>query len=97
MDIDLMIRLMEQGDIPNEPYFKDDEAMSKQFDPEHVVDLTISFKLNKAKVSHTFAFEGLNILMSESGFGQRFLLRERKAKVEEDGISLPNIFYRIDF
>lgn len=92
-----MNHLMDQGIIPDEPYFKESEAMSKQFDPEHVVDLTVSFKLNKAKVSHTFALEGLNILMTESGFGQRFLLREREVRVEKAGIALPNIFYRIDF
>ena len=48
-------------------------------------------------MSHTFALEGLNILMTESGFGQRFLLREREVRVEKAGIALPNIFYRIDF
>ena len=49
IDTDLMNHLMDQGIIPDEPYFKESEAMSKQFDPEHVVDLTVSFKLNKPK------------------------------------------------
>ena len=97
VDVDEMKRLMASGQTPDEPIFKNDEAMSKQYDPDHIVDLTVSYKINKKKISHTIAFEGLNLLMSESPMAQRFDLRSQTVKVEKGGISLPNLFYRIDF
>ena len=97
VDVNAMNYLMDQGEMVDEVIFKDNEAMGKQYDPEHIVDLTISFKLNKRKVSHTFAFEGINILMYETPIAQRFDLRTRTVKIEKGGISLPNLFYRLDF
>ncbi len=97
VDIDGMNALVNAGKIPDEPIMLENEAMSKQYDPDHVVDLTVSYKINKKKVSHTIAFEGLNLLMNESGVAQRYDLRTRTVKVEKSGISLPNLFYRLDF
>lgn len=97
IDMEGMDALMDAGQIPDEPILMDSKAMSKQFDPDHIVDLTVSFKINKKKVSHTIAFEGVNLLMNESGVYQRYDLRTRTVKVEKAGISLPNLFYRIDF
>jgi len=71
--------------------------MSKQYKPEHTVDLTVSYKINKRRVSHTIAFEGVNILMNETPFAQRFDIRTRGIKTDKVGISLPNLFYRLDF
>ena len=71
--------------------------MSKQYKPEHTVDLTVSYKINKRKQSHTIAFEGVNILMNETPFAQRFDLSTRTVKTDKVGISLPNLFYRLDF
>ncbi len=97
IDVDAMNALLDAGQIPDEPIYKQDEAMSKQFDPEHIVDLTVSYKWNKKKVSHTIAFEGLNLLMMEPATYQRFTLKSRTVRDEVAGISLPNVFYRLDF
>jgi hypothetical protein len=86
-----------KGIIDDDPIYKDNEAFTKRFDPTGVVDLTVSYKINKRKVSHTFAFEGLNILGSQAPQYQRFDLGTNDVRTDKSGISLPNIFYRLDF
>ena len=97
VDVDLMRARVNMGIIDDDPIYKDGEAFTKRFDPTGVVDLTVSYKINKRKVSHTFAFEGLNVLGNEAPQYQRFDLGTRDVRIDKTGISLPNIFYRLDF
>lgn len=80
-----------------ENVLKKNEVMSGKFDPSNVFDLTISYKINGKKVSHTIAFEGLNVLQTEYPFAQRFDLKTGQIRVDKGGVSLPNFFYRMDF
>ena len=97
VDVELMNAHIDAGIIDHEAIFKNDQAMSGHYDPDHVVDLTISYKINKKKVSHTIAFEALNLLMQESPVERRYDINTRSVRIEKSGISLPNLFYRIDF
>lgn len=97
IDTDAMNRLLDLGEMPEEPIVKANESMSGQFRPDNIVDLTVSYKWNKRRVSHTIAFEGLNILGVETCLFQRYDLAERRAIDHKEGISLPNFFYRLDF
>ena len=97
IDVDQMSANLDAGIIDDTPIYKDNEAFSKRFKPTSVVDLTVSYKINKRKVSHTIAFEGLNILGSKAPLWQRFDLGTRDVRTDKAGISLPNIFYRLDF
>ena len=97
IDVAAMNALMDAGQMVEHELFKDNEAMSCQYKPEHTVDLTVSYKINAKKVSHTIAFEGVNILMNETPYAQRYDFRTRTVKTDKTGISLPNIFYRLDF
>ena len=97
IDVDQMRANVAAGIIDDTPIYKDNEAFTKRFDPIGVVDLTVSYKINKRKVSHTFAFEGLNVLGAEAPQFVRFDLGTRDVRIDKTGISLPNIFYRLDF
>lgn len=97
IDIEFMKAEMAAGRSYDDPIYKQDEAMSKRYHPDNIVDLTISYKINKKKVSHTIAFEGLNVLMSEPAAYERFDITTQTSKSMKAGISLPNIFYRLDF
>ena len=81
----------------DEPVFIQQEAMSQQYKPVNLVDLTVSYKWNKRKVSHTLAFEGVNILMTETPYAERYDFALQQLRYDKSGISLPNIFYRLDF
>lgn len=97
IDIDAMRANVAAGIIDDEPIYKDDEAMSLQFDPTNMIDLTISYKINCRKVSHTIAFEGVNILQNETPYAERYDLNTGQLRYDKSGISFPNFFYRIDF
>ncbi len=88
---------MAAGIIDDEIIFKDKEAMSRQFRPDNVVDFTVSYKINKKKVSHTIAFEGINMLMSKTPYGLNYDIDRQRVIKDEAGLSLPNLFYRLDF
>lgn len=97
IDVDQMRANLAAGIIDDNPVYKDNEAFSERFDPTGIVDLTVSYKINRRKVSHTIAFEGLNILGTKTPQYQRFDLGTGNVRTDESGISLPNIFYRLDF
>ena len=97
IDVTQMRANVAAGIIDDTPVYKQGEDFTKRFDPTGVVDLTVSYKINKRKVSHTIAFEGLNILGDKAPLWQRFDLATGDVRVDEAGISLPNIFYRLDF
>lgn len=97
IDVDQMNQNLDNGLIDETPVYKENEAFSKRFDATGMIDLTISFKINCKRVSHTIAFEGVNILDAKAPLAQRFDMGTRTIRTEESGISLPNIFYRLDF
>ena len=97
IDVDKMRANVAAGVIDDNPIYKDDEAFTKRFKPTSIVDLTVSYKINRRKVSHTIAFEGLNVLGTKTPMFQRFDLGTLDVRTDKSGISLPNIFYRLDF
>ena len=97
IDVNQMRAHVAQGIIDDTPIYKDNEAFSQRFDPTSIVDLTVSYKINKRRVSHTIAFEGLNILGAKAPQYQRFDLGTLDVRTDKSGISLPNVFYRLDF
>ncbi len=97
IDVEQMNANIDAGIVNDEPIYKDNEAFTKHFKPTGIVDLTVSYKINKKRVSHTIAFEGLNILGTDTPMFQRFDLGTRQVRIDKGGISLPNIFYRLDF
>lgn len=97
IDVEQMRANVAAGIIDDNPIYKDNEAFSKNFDPTSIIDLTVSYKINKRKVSHTIAFEGLNVLGTKTPMFQRFDLGTLDVRTDKGGISLPNLFYRLDF
>ncbi len=97
IDVDQMRANVDAGIIDDKPIYKNGEEFSKRFHPTGMVDLTVSYKINKKKVSHTIAFESLNILGAEAPQWQRFDFATRVVRTDKSGISMPNIFYRLDF
>ena len=97
IDVDAMRANVAAGIINAQPIYKEDEAMTLQFDPSSILDLTVSYKINCKKVSHTIAFEGVNILQYQTPYAVHYDLGTGELRTDKSGISLPNVFYRIDF
>ena len=97
IDVDAMRANVAAGIINAQPIYKEDEAMTLQFDPSSILDLTVSYKINCKKVSHTIAFEGVNILQYQTPYAVHYDLGTGELRTDKSGISLPNVYYRIDF
>ena len=97
IDVAAMQANVDADKIDPNPIYKDEEAMTLKFDPINLIDLTISYKINCKKVSHTIAFEGINILQNETPYAQHYDFGTRQIRDDKSGISLPNLFYRLDF
>ncbi len=77
--------------------FDESKAYTKRFNPSINGDVSISFRINKKRVSHEFSLKILNVGMRT---GMHFYqYNERTSVVEEkDGAGLiPNISYKIYF
>lgn len=85
------------GIIDPEPIYKDDEVMTLKYDPISIIDLTVSYKINCKKVSHTIAFEGINVLQNESPYAVHYDFATGQLRYDKSGLSLPNLYYRLDF
>ncbi len=97
IDVERMQAHLAAGIIDDEPLYRQGEEFTKRFDPTGIVDLTVSYKINKRRVSHTIAFEGLNVFNAKAQTMQCFDFNTLQVSIYEGSISLPNVFYRLDF
>ncbi|MGN1376140.1 MAG: TonB-dependent receptor plug domain-containing protein [Prevotella sp.] len=82
--------------IPQVAYFED-EAFSRQYNPCYIIDLTVSYKIGGRKVSHTIAFEALNLLQKKVPYENTYNYVTGRVESYDSGLSLPNLYYRINF
>lgn len=77
--------------------YEETQAFSKQFSPAFTVDLGVSYKLNKKRVSHEFGLQLLNLTGYTGQHGYQY--NEQKKIIEKVDISniLPNLSYKIQF
>lgn len=77
--------------------YDETKAFSKQLSPMFLANYTISYKINRKKISHEFAIKGLNATSYEEFYGHVY--NEKKQKIEEyrGATSLTNISYKIQF
>lgn len=77
--------------------YNETQAFSKQFSPAFTVDLGVSYKLNKKRVSHEFGLQFLNLTGYTGQHGYQY--NEQKKIIEKIDVSnmLPNLSYKIQF
>ena len=81
----------------HEIIFDETQAFSKRFSPAINGDLSLSYRINKKKVSHEFSVKILNVGMSTGMHFYEYDEQNGKIK-QEDGTGLiPNISYKIYF
>ncbi len=85
------------SEISHEIKLNDSKAFSKQYDPFISGDLTVSYRINRKKVSHEIALKGLNIGLytGESGY----FYNESTSAIEKGDVmgALFDICYKIHF
>lgn len=77
--------------------YDETQAFSKQFSPAFTIDLGISYKLNKKRISHEFGLQILNLTGYTGQYGYQY--NEQKKITEKVKVSnmLPNLSYKIQF
>ncbi len=87
----------ELSEVSHEIRFDDSKAFSKQYDPFINGDLTVSYRINRKKVSHEIALKGINIGLytGESGY----FYNESTHAIEKGNVmgSLWDLCYKIHF
>lgn len=80
-----------------ETQYDETKAFSKQLSPIFLANYTVSFRINKRKVSHEFAIKSLNVTGYKEYFGHEYNLKTGKIEPRRLKNSLFNISYRLDF
>lgn len=81
----------------HEIVFDETRAFSKRFSPAINGDLSMSYRINKKKVSHEFAIKILNVGMRTGMHFYEYDERNGKIKEEQGTGLIPNISYKIYF
>lgn len=80
-----------------ETQYDETKAYSKQFSPMFLANYSISYRMNRSKISHEFAIKGLNATSTKEYYGHEYNLKKGIIEPKKEATSLFNILYRLDF
>lgn len=80
-----------------EVQYDEKKAYSKQLSPIFLTNISVSYKMNKKKCTHEFAVKLLNATGYEEYGGHLYNLKTDKIEMNRFAMSLPNIYYKIEF
>lgn len=80
-----------------EVQYDETKAFSKQFSPMLIGNYTVSYRINKRKVSHEFAVKGLNFSGAKEHFGHEYNVHTGKIEAIEGTTVLTNVSYKLEF
>ena len=58
---------------------------------------TVSYRINKKKVSHEFAVKGLNFTGAKEHYGHEYNVKTGKIGVSDGSTTLTNVSYKLEF
>lgn len=77
--------------------YDETRAYSKQYSPMFLLSFSASYKINKKRLSHEFALKMINATGYEEKYGYSYNFKTGKIEPNGNAISLPNIYYKIEF
>lgn len=80
-----------------EVQYDESRAFSKQYSPMFIGNYTVSYRMNKRKVSHEFAVKGLNFTSAKEYYGHEYNVRTGKIDVSDGSTALTNVSYKLEF
>ncbi|MDE6437041.1 MAG: prevent-host-death protein, partial [Muribaculaceae bacterium] len=87
----------ENSILNQEVVFDETKAYSSRLSPILVGSFTVSYRINRKKLSHELAFKMLNCTGYAEYFNHAFNYKTQKVDIIRDGIAMPNIYYKIEF
>lgn len=73
------------------------KAFSQQYAPMFIGNYTVSYRMNKRRVSHEFAVKGLNFTRAKEYFGHVYNIKTGRMDAIETTTSLINVSYKLEF
>lgn len=80
-----------------EVQYDETKAYSRQFSPIFLTNFSVSYKINKKKCTHEFAVKLLNATNYKEYGGHEYNIKTGKIEVNRFAMSLPNIYYKVEF
>lgn len=80
-----------------EVQYDETKAFSKQYSPMLIGNYTVSYRMNKRKVSHEFAVKGLNFTGAKEHYGHEYNVKTQKIDVTDGSTVLTNVSYKLEF
>lgn len=80
-----------------ETQYDETRAYSKQLSPMFLANYTLSYRMNRSKVSHEFAVKGMNATGYKEYFGHEYNLKTSVIEPRRLKNAIFNVTYRLDF
>ena len=80
-----------------EVQYDETKAFSKQYSPMFIGNYTVSYRINKKKVSHEFAVKGLNFMATKEHYGHEYNVKTGKIDATDGSTVLTNVSYKLEF
>ena len=80
-----------------EVQYDETRAFSKQYSPMLIGNYTVSFRMNKKRVSHEFAVKGLNFTKAKERYGHLYNLKTGEIDENNGATVLTNVSYKLEF
>lgn len=80
-----------------EVQYDETKAFSKQYPPMLIGNYTVSYRINKKKVSHEFAVKGLNFMGAKEHYGHEYNVKTGNIDVSDGSTVLTNVSYKLEF
>lgn len=80
-----------------EVQYDETRAYSRQLAPIFLTNISVSYKINKKNSTHEFAVKLLNATNYEEYGGHAYNLKTKKIETNRFAMSLPNIYYKVEF
>jgi len=80
-----------------ETQYDETKAFSKQLSPMFLASYTVSYRMNRKRVSHEFAVKGANATGYKEYFGHEYNLKTGVIEPKRIKNSIFNVVYRLDF
>lgn len=81
----------------NTVVYDENRPFTKQLSPAFISSLTVSYKINRNKISHEFDFKAMNLNMDEDFYAHRINHQTGRVKAEREATFMPNLYYCIEF
>lgn len=88
---------IESSLLQQDAIYDESKPYACRFSPMVLAHLTVSYQINRRKVSHEFAAKLINITGFKDYYGHRYNFRNNKVEAECEANIVPNVSYKISF